>query len=219
MTKLFLNGSSGKMGESIKKILEGNLDLKVLEEDLSAEHDCIIDFSRPESTIKLLESCKNKKLNLPMVIGTTGFTIDQIDVIKEHSKKFPILLSFNLSDGIYNLKEGIRNILHDLQTPVNCIIEDMHHINKVDAPSGTAIDIKKYIEGLNNDFVSAINITSKREGAFFGIHHVRFEGDQVNLSISHKALSRNIFAQGAINAALSLIDKEPGFYSLESIKN
>ena len=146
MTKLFLNGSSGKMGESIKKILEGNLDLKVLEEDLSAEHGCIIDFSRPESTIKLLESCKNKKLNLPMVIGTTGFSIDQIDVIKEHSKKFPILLSFNLSDGIYNLKEGIKNILHDLQTPVNCIIEDMHHINKVDAPSGTAIDIKKYIE-------------------------------------------------------------------------
>ena len=82
-----------------------------------------------------------------------------------------------------------------------------------------AIDIKNYIVNLSNNFISSINIISKRERDFFGIHHVRFESDEMNISISHKALSRNIFAQGAINAAMSLIDKKPGFYDLDAIKN
>ena len=219
MNKLFLNGSSGKMGEAIKILLKKNTYFKVLDEDISNAHDCIIDFSRPEATIKLLENCKNKNLSLPIVIGTTGFSDEQLKVIKNYSELFPILLSYNLSDGIYNMKKGIKSIVQDLKVPVNCIIEDIHHINKLDSPSGTALDIKNYIVNLSNNFINSINIISKREADFFGIHHVRFESDEMNISISHKALSRNIFAQGAINAAISLIDKKPGFYDLDAIKN
>ena len=82
MNKLFLNGSSGKMGEAIKILLKKNTYFKVLNEDISNAHDCIIDFSRPEATIKLLENCKNKNLSLPIVIGTTGFSDEQLKLIK-----------------------------------------------------------------------------------------------------------------------------------------
>ena len=70
------------------------------------------------------------------------------------------------------MKKGIKSIVQDLKVPVNCIIEDIHHINKLDSPSGTAIDIKNYIVNLSNNFINSINIISKREADFFGIHQV-----------------------------------------------
>ena len=82
-----------------------------------------------------------------------------------------------------------------------------------------AMKMENMLKSPSDGVISSINIISKRERDFFGIHHVRFESDEMNISISHKALSRNIFAQGAINAAMSLIDKKPGFYDLDAIKN
>ena len=218
MINLYLNGASGRMGVAVKSIISETNDFNLLDKDLCEEHDCIIDFSRPDSCINLILERKNKKILTPLIIGTTGFNEQQLGVIEEAAKFSPILLSFNMSKGISNLKKGIKKIIEDLNSPTICTINDYHHVNKVDSPSGTAIELKNFIEEKDkNKFVESIEIKSFREGDFFGIHEVDFKSNEKHVALKHKALSRLIFADGALHAAKKIINKNPGLYNLESI--
>ena len=218
MINLYLNGASGRMGATVKSIISETNDFNLLDKDLCEEHDCIIDFSRPDSCINLILERKNKKILTPLIIGTTGFNEQQLGVIEEAAKFSPILLSFNMSQGISNLKKGIKKIIEDLNSSTICTINDYHHVNKVDAPSGTAIELKNFIEDKDkNKFVESIEIKSFREGDLFGIHEVDFKSNENHVTLKHKALSRLIFADGALHAAKKIINKNPGLYNLESI--
>jgi len=219
MINLYLNGASGRMGAAVKSIISETNDFNLLDKDLSEEHDCIIDFSRPDSCINLILECKNKKILTPIIIGTTGFNEQQVGIIEEAAKVSPILLSFNMSQGISNLKKGIKKIIEDLNSSTICTINDYHHVNKVDSPSGTAIELKNLIEEDKNKFIESIEIKSIRQGDFFGIHEVDFKNNENHVTLKHKALSRLIFADGALRAAKKIINKNPGLYNLESISN
>ena len=216
MLNLFLNGASGKMGSSIINQLSKIENISII--DSIVDCDVVIDFSRPESSIKIIKKCiENKK---PIVIGTTGFNNEQLQTIKEASQVIPVSLSYNMSKGIFFLKELIKDFLLKNKHNFECVIHEVHHTEKVDSPSGTAIELEKTIN--NNDtnkIISSIRIESKRVFGVNGIHEVRFFNNNDSVVFKHEALSRNIFSEGALTIAKSIIKKEPNLYSVKDFFN
>ena len=212
MKAIFVNGLSGKMGVAIQNLVSDESGFKIVKKAIDA--DLVIDFSRPESTMHLLQEAEEH--SKPMIIGTTGFSQNDIKLIEKASKKIPIVLSFNMSKGIYYFKKNIEQFLENNLDSFKCLITETHHTEKVDAPSGTAIELKKFIE-LNNDqnHITTIEIESKRISDVFGIHEIIFFNDSDHISFKHEALSRNIFADGALSIAKLLNSKSPGMYSVQ----
>ena len=216
MLNLFVNGSSGKMGSSIINLVSKAENVSIINSIMDC--DVVVDFSRPESSMSMVKKCiENKK---PIVIGTTGFNDEQLQIIKEASQNIPVLLSYNMSKGIFFLKESIKDFLLKNQHNFECIIHEVHHTEKVDSPSGTAIELEKTIN--NNDtnkIISSIRIESKRVFGVNGIHEVRFFNNNDSIVFKHEALSRNIFSKGALAIAKSIIKKEPNLYSVKDFFN
>ena len=212
MKTIFVNGLSGKMGKTINNLILDDSDLEIVK--TIRDSDVVIDFSRPESTISLIIEAKEHKK--PLVIGTTGFTDIELKLIKEASNEIPIMLSFNMSKGIYYFKKNIEQFLKDNSDSMKCLISETHHTQKVDAPSGTAIELKKFIEINNNQkYITSIEIESKRVSDIFGIHEVIFFNDANQISFKHEALSRKIFADGAISIAKSMVGISAGMYTTQ----
>ena len=212
MKTIFINGLSGKMGKTINNLILDDPDFEIVK--TISDSDVVIDFSRPESTIFLVQEAKEYKK--PLIIGTTGFTDIELKQIEEASNEIPIMLSFNMSKGIFYLKKNIKQFLKDNSDSMKCLISETHHTQKVDAPSGTAIELKKFIELNNNEkYISSIEIESKRILDVFGIHEVTFFNDNNHISFKHEALSRKIFADGAISIAKSMTGISPGMYTTQ----
>lgn len=218
MIKVFINGLSGKMGSSIADIATQQNDLNLIHDKNIKNADVLIDFSRPSSTLNILEDCLDN--NIPMVIGTTGFNQAELRAIKKASKKIPILLAFNMSKGIFIIKKSIQDFLESNNNKLNCTIEEVHHTEKVDSPSGTALELKKVIEiaDIANNILS-LNIESKRVEGVFGIHKVIFSSDSDYIEFKHEALSRKVFAEGAIEISKLISSKSPKMYELEDFFN
>jgi len=218
MIKVYINGLSGKMGSSIKDIAMQQNDLNLIYDKNIKNADVLIDFSRPSSTLNILEDCLEH--NIPMVIGTTGFNQGELSIIKEASKKIPILLAFNMSKGIYIIKKSIQDFLESNSNKLTCIVEEVHHTEKVDSPSGTAIELKKVIEIADiAKNISSLSIESKRVEGIFGIHKVIFYSDSNYIEFKHEALSRKVFAEGAIEISKLISSKSPKMYELEDFFN
>ena len=216
MTNIYINGLSGKMGSSICDIATNDETISIVNDIKDA--DVVIDFSRPESSLKVLNKCVNYKKSL--IIGTTGFKENQIKTIVKASKEIPILLSFNMSKGIFILKKSIKDFLSLNELSLECVIEEVHHKNKVDSPSGTAIELQRLIkENNSNNNVTSINIKSKRTLDVFGIHKVVFFNNSENIEFKHEALSRKVFATGAVNIAKLILKNEPKLYTAEDFFN
>ena len=210
MKTIFVNGLSGKMGKTIKNLILDNADFEIVK--TISDSDLVIDFSRPESTMPLVQEAKEHKK--PLIIGTTGFTEIEVKLIEEASTEIPIMLSFNMSRGIYYFKKNIKQFLNDNSDSLKCLISETPHTQKVDAPSGTAIELKNFIELNNNQkYITSVEIESKRILDVFGIHEVIFFNDTNHISFKHEALSRKIFADGAISIAKSMIGISPGMYT------
>ena len=139
--------------------------------------------------------------------------------IKMASQKIPVLFEANFSKGIKLLKRTIKGFLTDNHAEVKLIkIYESHHSNKKDIPSGTAFLLKNFISSILPNFDEKIEIYSKRANEIFGIHRVEIvlENEEV-ISFTHNAESRDIFAYGAIEAALWLLKQDPGYYELENV--
>lgn len=211
MKTIFVNGLSGKMGTAIQNLVSDESGFKIVK--TAMDSDLIIDFSRPESTVHLLQEAEEH--SKPMIIGTTGFSQNEIKLIEKASKKIPIVLSYNMSKGIYYFKKNIKQFLENNSDSFKCLITETHHTEKVDAPSGTAIELKEFIELNNNQkHITTIEIESKRILDVFGIHEIIFFNESDHISFKHEALSRNIFADGALSIAKLLNSKSPGMYSV-----
>ena len=204
------------MGSSIINLVSKAENVSIT--DSIIDCDVVVDFSRPESSLNIINKCiENKK---PIVIGTTGFNDEQLQIIKEASQDIPVLLSYNMSKGIFFLKKSIKDFLHKNQHNFECVIHEVHHTEKVDSPSGTAIELEKTIQ--NNDtnkIISSICIESKRVFGVNGIHEVRFFNNNDSIVFKHEALSRNIFSEGALAIAKSILKKEPNLYSVKDFFN
>ncbi|MDQ5983732.1 MAG: 4-hydroxy-tetrahydrodipicolinate reductase [Eubacteriales bacterium SKADARSKE-1] len=232
LNKLILQKESLKVvaGIGSKNICE--VEYEIFKDPLSINEDAdiIIDFSHPERLDSLLKFSINKKL--PIVICTTGFSCEQIEKIKRASKIVPIFYSGNMSLGVNLLIELAKKAAKVLGSNFDIEIVEKHHNQKIDAPSGTALMLAnaisdslkscpKYVydRHLKKEKRSSneIGIHSVRGGTIVGEHDVIFAGNNETVTLSHSAQSKEIFAAGALNAALFLLSKAPGLYNMSDL--
>ena len=215
MLHIFINGETGKMGSSIAKLIELNDNFtKVKKHDFKIS-DVVIDFSHPDSTSQILKNCLKERK--PLVIGTTGLEKSHINKIEKASKTIPILIGSNMSKGVIDLKETLKYYLNNNSELIDCVIEETHHTEKIDSPSGTALELKDHIISLNNKNIKSIEIVSNRVGDVFGIHKVVFIKKNSIKEFKHEALSRDVFAYGALYAAKKIHGLNPAIYRFQDI--
>jgi len=201
-------------------------------EALLSGADVVIDFTSPEASVALAE--KAAKYKRTLVIGTTGFTPEQMEKIKAAATHTPIVWSANMSLGVNLLSYLTQKVSSILDEQFDIEIVEMHHRHKVDAPSGTALmlgeaaakgrnakfDVVKNLsrEGITGARASGeIGFATLRGGDVVGDHTVIFAGAGERLELTHKSSSREIYARGAIRAALWTHGKKPGLYSLAEV--
>ena len=204
------------MGSSIIKLIEENDNLIKVEKEGLSSADVVIDFSHPDSTIEILDCClKHQK---PLVIGTTGLKEDHIKKLKKASKIIPIIIGSNMSKGIIDLKESLKEYLNNNYESMDCVIEETHHKEKIDSPSGTAIELKEHIlsKDINNN-IKSLEIISNRVGNIFGVHKVSFIKEETLKEFQHEAMSRDVFAYGALHAAKKICELDPSIYRFQDI--
>jgi 4-hydroxy-tetrahydrodipicolinate reductase len=246
-----ITGALGRMGKILIKRISKNKNLKLhsltdvksgktingiktQKNNLEAfkKTDVIIDFSKPKASLEILNYAK--KLKKKVVIGTTGFTKKQNNLIKNYSKKISIFKSGNMSLGI-NLLEYIVNILSKkIPNDYQVGISDDHHKMKVDFPSGTALMLANAVsKGKNKNLESIkgktflnkkgslqkdkINFFITRKGTTIGKHSVLFNNKIENIELKHTAFSRDLFADGALNAAIWISKKNKGLFNMQDM--
>lgn len=194
--------------------------------------DVLIDFTRPEATMRYLNICK--EAGKKMVIGTTGFNEAQKAQIAEAAKEIAIVLAPNFSVGVnlsLKLLEMTAKVMGD-DTDIEII--EAHHRHKVDAPSGTALRMGEVVaKSLGRDLKNCaiygregntgerdrktIGFSTIRAGDIVGEHTVMFADEGERIEITHKATSRMTFANGAVRAAIWLADRENGLYDMQDV--
>ena len=178
----------------------------------------VIDFSSPEGLTACINFCIEN--SIPLISGTTGLSAEQLETLRTAKKFIPILLASNMSLGVSNLKSSIEQYLLSISTPSKCKIIEIHHTNKKDSPSGTAIEIKSFLENLPGSRIDGlIDVHSYRIGNIFGIHRIIFENAEGITTFQHIANSRNVFARGALKAAKWINTKQAGEYSFADFLN
>jgi len=180
--------------------------------------DVVVDFSHPAATMKNAVILSKMKVN--MVIGTTGFTKEEIDKLENIAYKFNngIVYAPNITLGV-NVVMLLSNIAANILNNYDFQITEIHHKNKKDAPSGTALKLSSEIEnGLEaaGTYNKYIPIHAVRAGGVIGKHEVLLIGEDDKIEISHEAFSRKAFALGAINA-VNYIYKKSGYYEMKDI--
>jgi len=248
-----ITGALGRMGKILVKRISKNRNLKLFsltdiksgkiinriktqKNNLEAfkKTDVIIDFSIPKASLEILNYAKILKKKV--VIGTTGFTKQQNNLIKNYSKKIAIFKSGNMSLGI-NLLEYIVNILSKkIPNDYHIGINDDHHRKKIDYPSGKALMLAHAVcKGKNKNLElikgqtflnkkgnlqkNKINFFITRKGNTIGKHSVLFNNKIENIELKHIAFSRELFADGALNAAEWINKKNKGLFSMQDLLN
>jgi len=169
----------------------------------------VVDFSAPDLFSVALRWClENGK---PFVSGTTALSGAQKRLLKTASKTIPVFYEENMSWGIWQIKSWIRNLSRYTS---DILLEDIHHKNKKDKPSGTALKLQRNFPSFAQ---RKLKIKSIRKGREFGTHRIVFRGPEELVVLEHKALSRCLFAGGALRALQWVIKQPPGFYSFEDI--
>ena len=196
-----------------------------------AKADVLIDFTRPQATLSFLPVCEANRVGV--VIGTTGFDAEGKKRLAEASEKVPVVFAPNMSVGV-NTVFKLLELVGGMLANYDCEIVEMHHKHKVDAPSGTALEMgRRVAQGRGVDFDSAavlsreghtgertegaIGFAALRGGDVVGDHTVIFAGPGERIEISHKSGSRAGYAQGAVAAARFLKDKTNGLFSMSDV--
>jgi len=251
---LAITGCMGRMGQQLIKSYKKDKDFKLVSltenrfvnkkingitPDLNTENafkkaNVIIDFTIPECTFELLKIAS--KLKKRVVIGTTGFTKKEENLIKKYSRKIPILKAGNMSLGINLLMYLTEIASKSLGDNFLSKIFETHHRHKKDYPSGTALMLGKGIaDGKNKDlyqlmgkkflnkksfpYEKKINFNSFRKGEVVGEHEVKFSSGKEIITLNHEAFDRALYSEGALTAAKWLMNKKPGLYSMRNVLN
>ncbi len=219
--------------EKIKKKIYG---VQINHNNLDAfkKADLIIDFTIPKCTFQVLKIAS--KLKKKIVIGTTGFTKKEENLIKKFSKRIPILKAGNMSLGINLLMYLTEIAASSLDQNFLSKIFEIHHKHKKDYPSGTALMLgkgiavgkkkefynligKKYLNKKTFPYGKKINFNSVRKGEVIGEHAVKFSSGKEIITLNHEAFDRALYSEGALSAAKWLIKKKPGLYSMRDLMN
>ncbi len=194
--------------------------------------DVIIDFSHFTAFNGIFSFARSKKI--PIVIATTGLSDDNLVTIKEGAKEFPVFKTANLSLGINLIAKMLKEMVGKLESGFDIEIIEKHHNKKLDAPSGTALLLADAInDGLETkkDYSygrygrdakrseNELGIHAIRGGTIPGEHSVIFAGNDEIIEVNHMALSKKVFAEGAVRAAQYLVGKEAGLYDMSMVVN
>lgn len=246
--KIIISGCNGRMGRVVESICSADPEITVVAgfdvsqvsrdypvyvspANFTGEADAVIDFSSPAALDGLLAFAKATKT--PLILATTGYTPEQIAQIGAAALEVPIFRSANMSLGINVLLELVKKAASILGDSYDIEIVERHHRRKVDAPSGTALmiaDAAASACGHETEYVferhsvrhprekKEIGISAVRGGTIVGEHEIIFAGHDEVMEIRHTALSREIFAQGAVEAAKFMAAvKEPGMYDMSML--
>ena len=202
-------------GKDVGELLEiDEIGIQISEkmsEDLSV--DIIIDFSSSKSSMKILHLAKIKEI--PILIGTTGFSEDDFKEIEIASTQIPVLFAPNTSPGIAILKNILNKSKNLFSEDNEFSISETHHVEKKDSPSGTALDLQREIISVFPE--AKVAIESYREGNNPGEHTVSITLDNEIIEFTHRAENRSIFALGALKGAVWLTGRPAGLYSMGDI--
>ena len=207
---------------------------KLNSSDAFKKSNVIIDFTIPKCTLEVLKIAAKQKKR--MVIGTTGFTLKEENLIKKISKKIPILKAGNMSLGINLLMYLTEIASKSLGKNFLSKVYEAHHKFKKDHPSGTALMLgegiaigknknffgiigKKYLNKKKFPYGKRINFNSVRKGKIIGEHEVLFSSGKEIIRLNHEAFDRALYSEGALAAASWLIKKKPGLYSMRDLMN
>ena len=251
---LAITGCMGKMGQQIIKSSKKNRNFKIVSltenrkinkricgikpqlNSLEAfkKANLIIDFTIPKCTIEILKIAS--KLNKKVVVGTTGFTKRQENLIKKFSKKIPILKAGNMSLGVNLLMYLTEIASKSLGKKFLTKVYEVHHKHKKDFPSGTALMLargvavgknkefykmigKKFLNKKSFPYGNKINFNSIRKGEVIGEHEVSFSSGKEIVTLNHESFDRALYSEGALTAAQWLSRKKPGLYSMRNLLN
>lgn len=231
----FERGSAPELGRDALEL--AGLDARgvAITTDIAAAADAfdvLVDFTRPEGSIAALDACV--ALGKPMVIGTTGFSPEQLARIETAARRIPIVKAGNFSLGVNLCLQLLETASAALGEDFDVEIVEAHHKHKVDAPSGTALMMGEAVargadKVLERHAVyerhghtgarpkGAIGFSTVRGGDVVGDHTVMFLGDGERVEITHKASSRLNFANGAVRAAGWVAGRKPGLYSMRDV--
>ena len=196
--------------------------------------DIIIDFTVPKCTLEVLKIAVKQKKRV--IIGTTGFTLREENIIKKISRKIPILKAGNMSLGINLLMYLTEIASKSLGNNFLSKVFEAHHKFKRDYPSGTALMLgqgiatgknknlhgiigKKYLNKKKFPYGKRINFNSVRKGKIIGEHEVLFSSGKEIIKLNHEAFDRALYSEGALTAAGWLMKKKPGLYSMRDLMN
>ncbi len=249
---LVITGCLGRMGQQLIKSSKKNKNFKIVsltentktlkkihgtEVELNSINafkraNVIIDFTVPRCTLQVLKIAS--KLKKRVVIGTTGFSNQEENLIKKYSKKIPILKAGNMSLGVNLLMYLTEIASKSLNNSFLTKIYEVHHKHKKDHPSGTALMLGKGIaDGKNKSFYSLIgkkylnkktfpygkriNFNSIRKGNVIGEHEVKFSSGKEIVTLNHESFDRALYSEGALTASKWLMKKKPGLYSMRDL--
>ena len=251
---LAITGCLGRMGQQLIKSSNSNRTFKLvsltenkpinkkiagIKLDINTDQafkktDVIVDFTVPECTLQILKIAS--RLKKRVVIGTTGFTQKEENLIKKYSKKIPILKAGNMSLGINLLMYLTEIASGSLGDNYLSKVFEIHHKHKKDYPSGTALMLGKGIAiGRNKNFYNLvgkkffnkksfpygkkINFNSIRKNEVVGEHEVRFSNGKEIITLNHEAFDRSLYSEGALTAAKWIANKRAGLYSMRDLLN
>lgn len=248
MTRIILSGCCGHMGRVIANCVKEREDCEIVAgidmhtqspyvfpiyakpEEIQEEADVLIDFSNPALLSPLLVFGRSR--NLPLVLCTTGYNVEQVQAVKETAQSIPVFYSRNMSLGINLLIELSKKAAQVLGPEFNIEIIEKHHNQKLDAPSGTALMIADEISATETRPMhymydrhsqrkkrdqNEIGMHSVRGGTIVGEHEVIFAGPHEVITLSHSAQSKEVFANGSINAAVYLAKQPAGLYNMSDL--
>lgn len=240
MLKLILTGANGRMGRTLVACAAHHPDLQVVGQidqgdDLRSvitQGDVVIDFSSHDATPGIAALCAGYKK--AMVIGTTGHSDPGRAQIADFQSQIPIVLASNFSTGVNTLFWLTRKAAEILGPSFDLEIVEMHHRLKRDAPSGTATTLAEILASVRQEQLEKVlrhgraGIVGERTAAEIGMHSVRggdvvgdhtviFAGAGERVELTHKASSRETFANGALRAAQWVVKQRPGLYDMQDV--
>ena len=251
---LSITGCKGRMGQQLIKSSKNNKNFKLVSLtenkiinkkiagikpglnniDSFKNTNVIIDFTIPKCTLEILKFAV--KLKKKVVIGTTGFSKKDENLIKKFSRKIPILKAGNMSLGVNLLMYLTEIASKSLGNNFLSKVYEVHHKNKIDYPSGTALMLAKGIaDGRNKNFYNLIgkkylnkksfpysqkiNFNSIRKRDVIGEHEVKFSSGKEVIKLNHESFDRALYSEGALTAAMWLMTKKPGLYTMRDLLN
>ena len=249
---LSISGCMGRMGQQLIKSSKKNSNFKLVSltenrfvnkkivgikplknsVDAFKKSNVIIDFTVPKCTLEILRIAS--KLKKRVVIGTTGFSKKEENLIKKYSRKIPILKAGNMSLGVNLLIHLTEIASKSLGNNFLSKVYEVHHKHKIDYPSGTALMLgkgiakgksknfynligKKYLNKKTFPYSKKINFNSIRKGEIIGEHEVRFSSGKEIIKLNHESFDRALYSEGALTAAAWLMSKKVGLYSMRDL--